>query len=155
MNEPQTSNNHPKQPRRLQALQRRRQALQMRLAGADVAEIAAALGVTPGRVSQLIGEAMAELQEGIKADAEQMREMQRRDIMVAIQAIKSKSLTSSDPGERMAAADRIVRLWARLSALYGLDEPTRINEMQMQTQINFYLPQKDAEVCKAGDWPPK
>lgn len=86
---------------------------------------------------------MAELQEGIKADAEQMREMQRRDIMAAIQTIKSKSLVGSDPGERMAAADRLARLWARLSALYGLDAPAQVHQSQTSYGITFYLPEKN------------
>lgn len=134
----QASANHPKQPRRLLALQRRRQALQMRLAGASVDEIAHTLGVTPGRVSQLIGEAIAELREGIQADAEQLRELQRRDIMATIQRIK-QSLSSNDPGERMAAADRIVRLWARLSALYGLDAPAKADITSGGEKIKAYI----------------
>jgi predicted transcriptional regulator len=137
----QNSANHPKQPRRLLALQRRRQALSMRLAGADVAEIAATLGVTNGRVSQLIGEAMADLSAAITADAEQMREMQRRDIMAAL-AVLRQSIASKDPGERMAASDRIARLWARLSELYGLDAPEK-KDIRLVSDIIQIVEHKD------------
>jgi hypothetical protein len=117
----------------------------MRLAGAHVDEIAASLGVTSGRVSQLIGEAMADLSEAITADAEQMREMQRRDIMSALAALR-QSITSKDAGERMAASDRIARLWARLSDLYGLDAPKKTDVTSDGKAIKGYV------VVSPDDW---
>ena len=124
MTDSQTSANHPKQPRRLLALQRRRTALSMRLAGADVEEIAASLGVTKGRVSQLIGEAMVDLTAAIGMDAEKYREIVRRNIFRAMARLE-KSLASSDAGEAMAAADRLNRQNERLAKLEGLDAPEK------------------------------
>ena len=124
MTDSQTSANHPKQPRRILALQRRRTALQMRLAGADVAEIAQSLGVTSGRVSQLIGEAMCDLKAASGIDAEQYREIVRRSIFKSL-AVLEKFLASSDPGAVMAATDRINRQNERLSRLEGLDAPAK------------------------------
>ena len=124
MTDSQTSANHPKQPRRILALQRRRTALQMRLAGADVAEIAQTLGVSNGRVSQLIEEAMCDLKAAIGVDAEQYREIVRRSIFKSL-AVLETFLTSNDPGAVMAATDRINRQNERLARLEGLDAPER------------------------------
>ena len=124
MTDSQTSANHPKQPRRILALQRRRTALQMRLAGADVAEIAQTLGVTSGRVSQLIGEAMCDLKAASGIDAEQYREIVRRSIFKSL-AVLEKFLASNDPGAVMAATDRINRQNERLARLEGLDAPAK------------------------------
>lgn len=120
MNIPQSSANHPLQPRRLLAAVRRRRALQMRLAGASVEETAHALGVSPGRVTQLVREAMEGLKAEEQADAEVLRAIQKQDLMAAISVVR-QSLASNDPGERLAAADRLTRLWGRLSDLEGLD----------------------------------
>lgn len=120
----QASANHPKQPRRILALQRRRTALQMRLAGADVAEIAQALGISKGRVSQLIEEAMNELHGEIGMDAEKYREVIARNVFRAMARIE-KVLMSNDDGAALAAADRMGRQNERLAKLYGTDAPER------------------------------
>ena len=138
MTDSQTSANHPKQPRRILALQRRRTALQMRLAGADVAEIAQTLGVTSGRVSQLIGEAMCDLKAASGIDAEQYREIVRRSIFKSL-AVLEKFLASNDPGAVMAATDRINRQNERLSRLEGLDAPAKTDVTSGGEKLDIVL----------------
>lgn len=100
--------------------------MQMRLAGLSVSEIARDLGVTPGRVSQLLREAIDEIKTEERADAEILKALQQRDLMAAISVVR-KSLSSDDPAERLAAADRLVKLWGRLSKFEGLDAPDELS----------------------------
>ena len=150
MTDSQTSANHPKQPRRILALQRRRTALQMRLAGADVAEIAQTLGVSNGRVSQLIEEAMCDLKAASGIDAEQYREIVRRSIFKSL-AVLEKFLVSSDPDTAMAATDRINRQNERLSRLEGLDAPAKTDVTSGGEKLDIVLNWRTLE--KAEDKP--
>ena len=150
MTDSQTSANHPKQPRRILALQRRRTALQMRLAGADVAEIAQTLGVSNERVSQLIEEAMCDLKAASGIDAEQYREIVRRSIFKSL-AVLEKFLASNDPGAVMAATDRINRQNERLSRLEGLDAPAKTDVTSGGEKLDIVLNWRTLE--KAEDKP--
>ena len=118
------SANHPSQPRRLLALQRQRQAFQMKLAGATEYEIGKALGVSQQQASKYLASARVELTEAARVDAEQYREIVRRHIFKALAALEP-SLMSSDKGEMFAATDRIVRQCERLARLEGLDAPAK------------------------------
>lgn len=144
MTDSQTSANHPKQPRRILALQRRRTALQMRLAGAGVEEIANTLGISNGRVSQLIGEARDELTAEIKLDANQYRNIQLHDIFTALSVIRSK-LSSKDSGEQLAAIDRLNRLHERLAKLEGLDAPTKTDVTSDNKPLTFIIQRENGK----------
>jgi predicted transcriptional regulator len=120
--EPTSSANHPSQPRRLLATQRRRKAFQMKLAGATEYEIAQTLGVSQPAVSKMLNEARVDLSDQTKLDRDEYRRIQRADIFQALAVVRSK-LTSTDAGEQLAAIDRLEKLHTRLSRLEGLDEP--------------------------------
>jgi len=124
MPEPKSSSNQPSRPRRLLALQRQRQAFQMRLAGATEYEIAKQLGVSQPAVSHMLTKARAELSEEVRLDQDQYHTIQLHDIFSALSVIRQK-LTSKDAGEQLAAIDRLNRLHERLARLEGLDAPAR------------------------------
>ena len=124
MPEPKSSSNQPSRPRRLLALQRQRQAFQMRLAGATEYEIAKQLGVSQPAVSHMLTKARAELSEEVRLDQDQYHTIQLHDIFSALSVIRQK-LTSKDAGEQLAAIDRLNRLHERLARLEGLDAPER------------------------------
>ena len=124
MPEPKSSSNQPSRPRRLLALQRQRQAFQMRLAGATEYEISKQLGVSQPAVSHMLTKARAELSEEVRLDQDQYHTIQLHDIFSALSVIRQK-LTSKDAGEQLAAIDRLNRLHERLARLEGLDAPAR------------------------------
>ena len=124
MPEPKSSSTHPSRPRRLLALQRQRQAFQMRLAGATEYEISKQLGVSQPAVSHMLTKARAELSEEVRLDQDQYHTIQLHDIFSALSVIRQK-LTSHDAGEQLAAIDRLNRLHERLARLEGLDAPAR------------------------------
>ena len=124
MPEPKSSSNQPSRPRRLLALQRQRQAFQMRLAGATEYEISKQLGVSQPAVSHMLTKARAELSEEMRLDQDQYHTIQLHDIFSALSVIRQK-LTSKDAGEQLAAIDRLNRLHERLARLEGLDAPAR------------------------------
>ena len=124
MPEPKSSSNQPSRPRRLLALQRQRQAFQMRLAGATEYEISKQLGVSQPAVSHMLTKARAELSEEVRLDQDQYHTIQLHDIFSALSVIRQK-LTSKDAGEQLAAIDRLNRLHERLARLEGLDAPER------------------------------
>ena len=124
MPEPKSSSNQPSRPRRLLALQRQRQAFQMRLAGATEYEISKQLGVSQPAVSHMLTKARAELSEEVRLDQDQYHTIQLHDIFSALSVIRQK-LTSKDAGEQLAAIDRLNRLHERLARLEGLDAPAK------------------------------
>ena len=146
----QTSANHPKQPRRILALQRRRTALQMRLAGADVAEIANTLGITKGRVSQLIEEAMGDLKAATGMDAEHYREIVRRNIFRAMARIE-RLIAASDDGAALAATDRMDRQNNRLIELEGLAAPAKMDVTSGGQAVTIQVVYDRKQVAEAQD----
>lgn len=146
------SRNSPNSQRRLVALRRRRMAIQLRLAGRSEEEIAEYIyryekthaekpdevkKITQQRVSQLITEARAHLKTLTDMDAADYIAMQTADIGQALLILR-EGMASKDPGERYAAADRIVRQWKRLSELLGLDAPVK-TQMEVEQKTEYIV----------------
>jgi len=126
--------NAPSRPRRLLALQRQRQAFQMRLAGATEYEIAKQLGVSQPAVSQMLTRARVELSEKVRLDHEEYRSIQLQDIFQTLALLRGIIMPRKDAegrpipqdsGAQLAAIDRLNRLHERLARLEGLDAPAK------------------------------
>jgi hypothetical protein len=116
--------NNPLSTRRMRTLARQRTAFQMRLAGATEYEIAQSLGVTQPAVHKLLTQARQDVSEQVALDQEEYKRIQRTDIFAGLSVVRN-SLASNDPGERLAAIDRMGRLHERLAKLEGLDAPEK------------------------------
>lgn len=130
--------NAPSRPRRLLALQRQRQAFQMRLAGATEYEIAKQLGVSQPAVSQMLTRARKDLTEEVRLDHEEYRSIQLQDIFQTLALLRGIIMPRRDAegrplpqdvGAQLAAIDRLNRLHERLARLEGLDAPVKTDIM--------------------------
>ena len=104
--------------RMIVAKERRDRALELRIAGMSERAIAKEIGVSNGRVNQLLHEGVAELNASCMSNAEDVRriEAERLDkIFVALFANRNDPRT----------ADTLLRTMERRSKLFGLDAPTR------------------------------
>jgi predicted transcriptional regulator len=143
-----TDPNHPTNPRRLLAIQRQRQAFQMRLAGATEYEIAQNLGVSQPAVSKMLNAARLDLTAQVALDQDEYKRIQRTDIFAALAVVRSK-LSSKDAGEQLAAIDRLNRLHERLARLEGLDAPV---EQKQSGHVDLNVIYKDKpEKAPDGD----
>ena len=102
-------------------------AMQMRIAGASIPQIAASLGVTASRVEHAIERSL--LRRAEKQNVTAMRELeeQRLDDLLLSWAQRAKS----DP----RAADIVLRISERRSRLEGLDMPMRVDIATVIAQI--------------------
>ena len=149
--EPTSSANHPAQPRRLLAIQRQRQAFQMRLAGATEYEIAKQLGVSQPAVSKMLTQARVDITEQVALDQDEYKRIQRTDIFAALAVVRQKQ-TSKDAGEQLAAIDRLNRLHERLARLEGLDAPIEQKQSgHVDLNVIYQDKNKSAQVEENGE----
>lgn len=157
------SGNAPNNPRRLRSLFRRRIALQFRIAGQREEEIREAIykaevkqaekaGEDPNkvkrisqqRVSSLITEARAALEDETAITAAEFKAIQKMDLGAALMVVR-QGMGSKDSGERYAAIDRLNRLHERLAKLEGLDAPERKDITSDNKPLTFIIQREDGK----------
>jgi hypothetical protein len=138
--------NDPTQPRMLAAAQREKQALQLRISGASVTDIAETLGITPSAVSKCIARALAKARPDA-ATVEQMRQLQmariearrldgvrmasrhhpvlHQGVPVSVTGPDGVDRELEDDGPRVAALGVVRDADRDLAALLGLNAATR------------------------------
>jgi DNA-binding CsgD family transcriptional regulator len=104
--------------RRLQALQRQLQALELRRQGKRYEEIAEALGVSISSAWRLVHRAYKRSVKLADEEAEMQRQLDLQRLDVALAAI----WPAVQAGE-LAAIDRLVSILGRRARLLGLDRP--------------------------------
>jgi len=112
--------NSPTAPRKTTATERKAQALSRRIGGFTFQQIADEMHVTRQAAHSLVKSALAELNEKIAEDAAELRrlELERLDTMRS--AVWGGVLKGD-----LQSIDRALKISARLSALAGLDAPTK------------------------------
>jgi len=107
-------------PRKATATERKAQALSRRIGGFTFQQIADEMHVTRQAAYALVKSALAELNEKIAEDAAELRrlELERLDTMRS--AVWGGVLKGD-----LQSIDRALKISARLSALAGLDAPTK------------------------------
>jgi hypothetical protein len=107
-------------PVKVQAAQRRKSAVELRVAGRTYVQIAAELGVSKQRAYQAVAEAVAEVNANCRESAEELRrvECERLD---ALQIAFWDKAAAGD----VKAADVVLKVMNRRARLLGLDAPTR------------------------------
>jgi hypothetical protein len=146
--------------KRADTAQRRRQAIDMRMAGASYQRIADELGYTSRGaacqdISRALEQAVAEQTQSVEAYREE--ELQRLDLLLAEAwaILKRDHLTVShgrvvyddstgqpilDDGPTLSAIDRILKIQERRAKYLGLDAPTRVEAITIDSI--------DAEIAK-------
>ena len=107
-------------PRRLQSVDRQRQALQLRAGGATYQQIADALGYrgAAGALKAVRAGLLATLQE----PADELRTLELARLDALLRAVWPKAMR----GE-LTAVDRVLKIMERRANLLGLDAPVRVN----------------------------
>jgi len=107
-------------PRKTTATERKAQALSRRIGGFTFQQIADEMGVSRQAAHALVKSALAELNEKIAESAAELRrlELERLDTMRS--AVWGGVLKGD-----LQSIDRALKISARLSALAGLDAPTK------------------------------
>lgn len=105
-------------PRRIEAAERRRQALRLRIRGASFDDIAEQVGLAGGKGSacRVVQEALAEIG---REEAEELRALELYRLDELHRAVWSKALRGN-----LAAVDRVLKIMERRAKLCGLDEQT-------------------------------
>lgn len=114
MSEPTTSK------RRIAASERQRQAVQMRLAGADYRTIGEALDMTPSGAYRSVKAALDTTREKTAEDAEQLRAIENRRLESMILA----AMPQAKKGH-LQAIETVRKLSESLRKLNGLDAPDK------------------------------
>lgn len=107
-------------PTRITAVQRRIQALELRIAGKNFREIGLAMGFSEQRAHQLVSEELIRLNaERSEAAVEVKRlELERLDALLA--GVWEKAKGGDGP-----TIDRVIAIMQRRAKLQGLDAPTK------------------------------
>ena len=103
----------------------------MRLRGLTQRQIARKLGLSQGRVSKLLKEALEPIEREIQDDADQLRAIELARLEELHNALWNRARrTKGKDGKTIEAdpaiVDRILRISARRCELLGLDAPQRI-----------------------------
>ena len=138
--------NSPRAQRRVLATERRKKALQYRLAGATYEAIAAELGISRQAVAQLLDVALAETRKQISEGAEQLRAEEVRRLDAMLTALWEKAAKNGDE----QSIDRVLRIMARRAALLGLDAPTKA-EVKQTGDINAEIERYVAVLAGRGE----
>lgn len=112
--------NAPTAPRRVTASDRRRRALELRMAGSSFADIGAALEISKQAAHQLVTAALRDIEAKTVETTDELRrlELERLDKML----IKVWQQVAQG---NLGAVDRALRIMERRSRLLGLDAPTK------------------------------
>lgn len=105
-------------PRRLRAAERQAKALNLRKAGATYEQIAKELGLSLAGAYQCV---KAALQRTIQEPADEYRKVEIERLNTMLRAIWARVLNGD-----LGAIDRAVRIVDKISALLGLDAPTKV-----------------------------
>jgi len=120
----------------VKAAERRQQALALRRAGLTYRDIARALGCSPQHAHRMVQEALKEIVEKTREDAEQVLqlELQRLDEAQA-------SIWRQVKEGHLGAVDRLLRIMERRAKLLGLDQIQQ--PAQPEPKIEIVLPKSD------------
>jgi hypothetical protein len=102
------------------AVERERQAIEMRLAGATYAFIGETLGITTSGAFRAVMRGLASIRGKTAEDAAKLREIEDERL--------SRMLRAIDPQVRqghLGAVDRALRISQQRSRMWGLDEPVK------------------------------
>ncbi len=155
----------------VRAERNRAEALRLRASGCSEREIANRLGVSPSTSHAYIVDALHELGTCTAATRDQLRQIEGERLEIAVRAvmvylgadapeIRSEAedangnlrvVTIERYAATMKAADTLVKLSARLSGLWGLDAPAKVEQSgpgggPMQVQHTF-TPERQAELA--------
>ena len=118
----------------LQASERRRQALQLRLAGVSYEEIASRLGYSDrGSAWRSV---MAALKTTLREPADELRKLELERLDRLLLGVWPQAVRGNQ-----GSIDRALRIMERRARLLGLDVPTRQdNAVIMVSGVSIYLP---------------
>ena len=128
--------NSPTGPRRITTAERRKVAVNLRVAGATFTQIGDQLGVSRQAAHQMVTKALDELAAQVSESADQLRaiELHRLDAMTA--ALWSGAMSGDEQ-----KIDRVIKLMNRRAAMLGLDRPVKfdVTNPTLDEKINAEL----------------
>lgn len=114
--------NHPSGARRLKALQRQKECLQLRLAGMTFADIGEALGISRAAVQKAVGKAMETYRAEVACSVEDLRAAS----LARLNTLRTAIWKAATSGKELEATALALKLEEREARLLGLDMPTKI-----------------------------
>lgn len=113
----------PSSPSRVLARERAAKVVTLRVAGVTETAIANSLGITQGRVSQILKKELAKLSAATAASTDTLRALQHQRYEAIIQRHTTRSLPEkADPRH----SELVMKAQAGQAKLHGLDAPSKI-----------------------------
>lgn len=106
---------------RLEALQRRREILELRLGGASITAICERMGIGRATAMRHLTKAMAELQDQVEPGAAQLKTME----LARLDRMWTPVYTRAVKGD-LPYVDRALRIQERRAKITGIDAPTKV-----------------------------
>jgi DNA-binding CsgD family transcriptional regulator len=131
--------------RKIKALQRERDALEMRIGGASARAIAEQLGITERGARKAIRRAMDRIKDEIRGNAEDLYELQLERLDKMLLAVWSDAIKG-----RYGAVDRVLRIESQRAKLLGLDAPTQVS-ITWQTELLQLIESGDITLDEARE----
>lgn len=103
-----------------------KRAVEARVRGKSIREVAAELGCAPSTALQAVRRGLALTIEATKVPAEQLRAQETERLETALLRVMDV-LGSDDDATALKAAAEVRQISGRLSALHGLDAPTKVD----------------------------
>lgn len=113
--------NSPNAPRRAKAAERRKVAVNLRIAGATFEQIGERLGVSAQAAYSLVSRALDKTRKATAESAETLRGME----LTRLDAMQTAIWADAMKGDEQKI-DRLLKIQARRAALLGLDAPAKI-----------------------------
>lgn len=107
------------QPRKVKSVERRAEAIRLRIAGRTYADIGAALGISGQSAYDHVKLGLEQTAKEMGESADVVREQELQRLDRALQLVMERI----EKGD-MSATDRLVKLQERRAKLLGLDRPT-------------------------------
>jgi hypothetical protein len=120
--------NSPRSPRRVRAAQRRREALELRMAGATYQDIGEVLGVSKTRAIKAVQEALRELQDLTVEKAEELRSTELARLERLQRVVWQRAIGTADQPASDKAVWRVLQIMERRAKLLGLDQPVKVEQ---------------------------
>ena len=136
-----------------------KRAVEARVKGKSIREVAAELGCAPSTALQAVRRGLALTIEAIKVPAEQLRAQETERLETALLRVMDV-LGSEDDATALKAAAEVRQISGRLSALHGLDAPTKVDATmeqkappreQMDALLDGLRARLDARAAKPSD----
>ena len=129
---------------RLQAMDRKDQALELRMGGWSQRAIGQELGISTQRVAQLLTEILTEMEDHAEKNIDNVRrlEVQRLDEMIEAIWERAKS------GE-LECLDRVIKLMDRRTKYLGLDAPVKTQANDTLVKLQAGLTSETANFVRA------